>query len=56
MVFLFKGWMRTAGGLEWALTYVGSFWLVTFVGYLRDAPLLADDENSEERALLASDI
>lgn len=28
-------WMRTAGILEWALTYVGAFWLLTFVGYLK---------------------
>jgi hypothetical protein len=28
-------WMRTAGVLEWALTYSGGFWLLTFVGYLK---------------------
>ncbi len=34
-VLLYRYWMRTAGVLEWALTYVGAFWLWSFVGYLK---------------------
>lgn len=34
-VLLANSWMRTAGILEWALTYTGAFWLLTFVGYLK---------------------
>jgi hypothetical protein len=38
-VLLYQSWMRTAGVLEWAMTYVGAFWLLTFVGYLKSATL-----------------
>lgn len=30
-----QGYLRTAGILEWILTYFGGFYLLTFVGYLR---------------------
>lgn len=34
-VLLARSWMRTAGVLEWALTYIGAFWLLAFIGYLK---------------------
>lgn len=33
--FLYSGLFRMAGILEWTLTYLGSFWLLSFVGYTR---------------------
>lgn len=33
--FMYSGRYRIAGFLEWTLCYIGSFWLVSFVGYTR---------------------
>lgn len=33
VVFLYAGLFRTAGILEWTLTYLGALWLLSFVGY-----------------------
>lgn len=35
VVLLINGWFRTAGFFEWTVTYLGSFWLLSFVGFLR---------------------
>ncbi|KAI0479430.1 hypothetical protein GGR56DRAFT_673353 [Xylariaceae sp. FL0804] len=33
--FMWAGYYRVSGILEWCLTYLGSFWLMSFVGYVR---------------------
>ena len=40
VVFLYSGNFRFAGILEWTLTYLGTFWLLSFVGYTRCVVLL----------------
>jgi len=54
-VLVYSSWMRTAGILEWALTYAGAFWLLTFAGYLKDIATFDDDDVNEERRLLGAD-
>jgi len=54
-VLVYNSWMRTAGVLEWALTYAGAFWLLTFAGYLKDIATFDDDVNEERRLLGADD-
>jgi TM2 domain-containing membrane protein YozV len=34
LVFLGKGWWRVAGILEWIVSFLGAFWLYTFIGYV----------------------
>lgn len=34
VALLYFGWWRTAGFLEWTITYLGVFWLLSFIGYL----------------------
>lgn len=34
MVLLYNEWYRVAGILEWIISYLGVFWLFTFVGYV----------------------
>ncbi|KAI0161209.1 hypothetical protein GGR57DRAFT_350967 [Xylariaceae sp. FL1272] len=33
--FLYSGHFMESGILEWCITYMGSFWLLSFVGYTR---------------------
>lgn len=35
MVLLYSGQNRSAGYLEWTLSYLGSFWLMSFIGYTK---------------------
>lgn len=35
VILLWKGEYRTCGFLEWTLTYIGSFWLASFVGFTK---------------------
>ncbi|KAI0865502.1 hypothetical protein F4860DRAFT_461680 [Xylaria cubensis] len=35
LAFMYSGDYRASGILEWCLTYMGSFWLLSFVGYTR---------------------
>ena len=35
VVFMYSACFHTAGILEWTLTYLGAFWLLSFVGYTR---------------------
>jgi hypothetical protein len=34
LVFLGEGWWRVAGILEWIVSFLGAFWLYTFIGYV----------------------
>ncbi|KAH6657630.1 Frag1/DRAM/Sfk1 [Truncatella angustata] len=35
VVFMYSGLYKTAGFLEWTLTYLGCFWLLSFIGYTK---------------------
>lgn len=35
VTLLWKGQYRICGFLEWTLTYIGSFWLGSFVGFTK---------------------
>ncbi|KAI0451523.1 hypothetical protein F5B21DRAFT_486844 [Xylaria acuta] len=35
LAFMYSGYYHVSGILEWCLTYMGSFWLLSFVGYTR---------------------
>lgn len=37
LVLLYTDYYRSAGLMEWIITYLGSFWLCTFAGYIRYA-------------------
>lgn len=48
-----QGYLRVAGILEWVLTFLGGFYLLTFAGYLRYASrmnILASAELTTSRA------
>ncbi|KAI1166560.1 hypothetical protein F5B18DRAFT_606251 [Nemania serpens] len=55
VALLRSGHFHIAGILEWCLTYLGSFWLLSFVGYTRfregERPVLKDQ--GERQPLLA---
>ncbi|KAH9885946.1 Frag1/DRAM/Sfk1 [Xylariomycetidae sp. FL2044] len=49
VILMYSGKYRSSGVLEWCLTYSGSFWLMSFVGYTRfregeEAKLEDEDE------------
>ncbi|KAI0025778.1 hypothetical protein F4780DRAFT_225280 [Xylariomycetidae sp. FL0641] len=55
VTFMYTGYYRWSGILEWVLCYVGSFWILSFVGYVRFRPgeePKAEDVD-ERRPLLA---
>ncbi|EXJ82131.1 hypothetical protein A1O1_08200 [Capronia coronata CBS 617.96] len=54
-VLLYNSWWKTARILEWVLTYMGAFWLLTFIGYLKDVNIGTDEDDLERRPLLVSD-
>jgi hypothetical protein len=33
--FMYSGRYRVSGFLEWTLTYLGCFWLLSFIGYTK---------------------
>lgn len=35
LVLLFTDYFKSAGLMEWTITYLGAFWLITFSGYIR---------------------
>lgn len=35
VTLLYMGKYRICGFLEWTLTYIGAFWLLSFVGYTK---------------------
>ncbi|KAI0102384.1 hypothetical protein GGR51DRAFT_288832 [Nemania sp. FL0031] len=53
LAFMYSGNMYVSGILEWCLTYMGSFWLLSFVGYTREGENPVLEEQGERQPLLA---
>ena len=35
VTFLWMGYFKMAGFLEWTVTFVGAFYILTFIGFVR---------------------
>ncbi|KAI4592325.1 hypothetical protein KJ359_011264 [Pestalotiopsis sp. 9143b] len=57
VVFMYTGRYRISGFMEWTLTYLGCFWLLSFIGYtkFREGEDPKPPTEAERRPLLASE-
>ncbi|KAI0877091.1 hypothetical protein GGS24DRAFT_498173 [Hypoxylon argillaceum] len=49
---IFSSHLHAAGVLEWCLTYMGSFWLLSFVGYTRFEEPVPGDQRERQPLLV----
>ncbi|KAI1480707.1 Frag1/DRAM/Sfk1 [Daldinia eschscholtzii] len=51
VILLYDGYFKSSGILEWCLTYLGSLWLLSFVGYTMfregDRPVIENDPEQQ---------
>jgi hypothetical protein len=54
LICLYTDYYRSAGYLEWTITYLGAIWIGTFAGYIRcvSSPLLSPVDFSRKDQLL----
>ncbi|KAI8960641.1 Frag1/DRAM/Sfk1 [Daldinia sp. FL1419] len=54
VILMYDGYFKSSGILEWCLTYLGSFWLFSFVGYtmFREGDRPAVEDDAEQQPLL----
>ncbi|KAI0466389.1 hypothetical protein F4859DRAFT_307306 [Xylaria cf. heliscus] len=52
MALIYSGHYCASGILEWCLTYMGSFWLLSFVGYIREGEKIQFEFQGERQPLL----
>ncbi|KAI0834302.1 Frag1/DRAM/Sfk1 [Hypoxylon sp. FL0890] len=54
VVLMYKGHFKSSGILEWCLTYMGSLWLTSFVGYImfREGEKPRIEDEAERQPLL----